>query len=104
MRAYLLPGKPAATCLTVYQRSRAKSGITAPQARVTPGWFFCGQSRVHSCRKSVNLALRPRSSTEPRDVIAALPAACRALDPQHIEAADQTADCAIEGHGIRSHV
>jgi hypothetical protein len=32
-------------------------------------------------------------------VIAALPAACRALDPQHIEAINQTADRAIEGHG-----
>jgi hypothetical protein len=26
---------------------------------------------------------------QPRDVVAALPAACRALNPQHIEAADQ---------------
>jgi hypothetical protein len=36
-----------------------------------------------------------------RDVVAALPAASRALDPQHIEAADQTADRTIERHGVR---
>jgi hypothetical protein len=44
---------------SVYQRSRARSGVTAPQARVTPGWFFCGQSRVSACRESVNLASPP---------------------------------------------
>jgi hypothetical protein len=31
-----------------------KSGITAPQARVTPAWFFCGESAVRSLNQSVS--------------------------------------------------
>jgi hypothetical protein len=43
---------------------------------------------------------------EPRDVIAALPAACRALDPQNIEAVDQAAvpgsSSRLSSHGLPS--
>jgi hypothetical protein len=31
-----------------------KSSIAAPQARVTPDWFFCGQSAVRSLSQSVS--------------------------------------------------
>jgi hypothetical protein len=38
---------------------------------------------------------------EPRDVVAAQPTACWALNAQDIEAADQTADRAIKRHGAK---
>jgi hypothetical protein len=40
----------------------------------------------------------PELLDEPRDVVAALPAACRTLDAQHVELADQSADGSIAGH------
>jgi hypothetical protein len=46
-----------------------KSGMTAPHARVTPAWFFCGQSAV-------------RSGSDPADRTSG-------FDAQHIKLADQ---------------
>jgi hypothetical protein len=37
----------------------------------------------------------PQLLEQARDVVAALPTACRALDPQHVELADQSADRSV---------
>jgi hypothetical protein len=72
--------------------------MTAPHARVGPAGSFCGQSAVRSFSQSVRRAAAPNFLDEPRDVVAALPAACRTLDAQHVELADQSADGSIAGH------
>ena len=38
---------------------------------------------------------------QPRDVIAAMPPACRALDSQHVEAPDKAANRSVKGHTLR---
>lgn len=45
--------------------------------------------------------VRAEFRDEPRDVVAPVPAACRALTAQHEELADQSADRSIAGH-VRS--
>jgi hypothetical protein len=38
----------------LFHGKSTKSGMTAPHARVTPAWFFCGQSAVRSDSQSVS--------------------------------------------------
>jgi hypothetical protein len=59
--------------IPVSQRSRAKSSITAPQARVTPGWFFCRPIARERMEKIGQSGVAAELGKEPRDVVAALP-------------------------------
>jgi hypothetical protein len=49
--------------LPQYYGRSTKSGMIAPQARVTPVWFFCGQSAVRSDSQSVSRYAVPSSAT-----------------------------------------
>jgi hypothetical protein len=47
------------------------SGTTALHARVTPAWFFCGQSRVRSDKPVSQSVVGPELLEEAHDLVAA---------------------------------
>ena len=58
-----------------------------------------GGARVQPIREA---GPGPELLEEARDMVATLPAACRAFEAQHVELTDQTADRSVAGHFSRT--